>query len=138
MSFWGWLTGGTKIVDDVFDKDKGLISQVGGWIGNMNLTDEEVMEANGKTVASVQDFVVKTLDEKTERSKSRREIANLIIKTYLMWFTVALGIWPLNKEYAIFIMGALGGIAIGGAFTAVVIFHFGSHGLARFKSVKKG
>ena len=137
MSLFSWFTSGPKVVDDVFDKDNGLIAQVGGWIGNMNLTNEEVMKANSKTVETVQDFVEKTLDENYERSRSRRDIANLIIKTYLLWFSVALGIWPLREDYAIFIIGALSGLAIGGAFTAVVIFHFGSHGLAKYKNSKK-
>lgn len=137
MSFFSWFTSGPKVVDDVFDKDNGLIAQVGGWIGNMNLTNEEVMKANSKTVETVQDFVEKTLDENSERSRSRRDIANLIIKTYLLWFSVALGIWPVREDYAIFIIGALSGLAIGGAFTAVVIFHFGSHGLAKYKNSKK-
>ena len=35
----------TKVVDDVFDKDKGLVTQVGNWIGGMNYTEEEKAEA---------------------------------------------------------------------------------------------
>lgn len=137
MGLWSWFTGGTKVVDDVFDKDKGLIAQVGGWIGNMNLTDEEVMEANSKTVSTVQDFVEKTLDENSERSRSRRDIANLIVKFYILWLGVAFGVYPLAPKYSAFILEGLSGLAIGGAFTAVVIFHFGSHGLAKYKNIKK-
>lgn len=137
MAFLDWFTSGSKVVDDVFDKDKGLIAQVGGWIGNMNLTDEEVMKANSKTVETVQDFVEKTLDENTERSRSRRDIANLIIKFYILWLGVAFGLYRFDPEYSSFILEGLGGMAIGGAFTAVVIFHFGSHGLAKFKNSKK-
>jgi len=137
MSWLNWFTSGPKVVDDLFDKDKGLIAQVGGWIGNMNLTDEEVLKANSKTVESVQDFVEKTLDENTERSKSRRDIANLIVKFYILWLGVAFGLYRFDAEYSAFILEGLGGMAIGGAFTAVVIFHFGSHGLAKYKNIKK-
>ena len=80
MSWLSWFSSAPKVIDDVMDKDNGLISQVGGWIGNMKLTDEEVLEANAKTVLLVQDYAIKTLDENSERSKSRREIANLIVQ----------------------------------------------------------
>ena len=133
MSFFSWMTSTPKVVDDILDKDNGLISQVGGWIGNLNLTPEEVMKQNAKTVDSVQAYAVATLDENTERSKSRREIANTYIKFYLLWVSVAFGIWPINSEYAIFLITALTGLALGGAFTAVMIFHFGSHGIAKLK-----
>ena len=42
-----------------------------------------------------------------------------------------------SKEYAMFILEGLSGLAIGGAFTAVVIFHFGSHGLVKHNNSKK-
>ena len=99
----------------------------------MNLTPEEVMKQNAKTVDSVQAYAIATLDENTERSKSRREIATIYIKFYLLWVSVAFGIWPINEEYAIFLIAALTGAALGGAFVAIITFHFGSHGLAKLK-----
>tara|TARA_R110000851_G_scaffold284827_1_gene438419 strand:- start:39 stop:455 length:417 start_codon:yes stop_codon:yes gene_type:complete len=138
MSWLSWFSSTPKVIDDVMDKDNGLISQVGGWIGNMKLTDEEVLEANAKTVLLVQDYAIKTLDENSERSKSRREIANLIVKFYLLWLGVAFGLYKFDSEYSEFILRGLSGLAIGGAFTAVVLFHFGSHGLAKYKQSKKG
>ncbi len=69
MSIFNWFTSSPKIVDDVLDKENGLISQVGSWIGRMDLTPEEVMTQNAKTVESVQVFVKNTLDESQERSK---------------------------------------------------------------------
>tara|TARA_R110000751_G_scaffold91926_1_gene180095 strand:+ start:1075 stop:1482 length:408 start_codon:yes stop_codon:yes gene_type:complete len=134
MSLFSWLTSAPKVVDNVLDKDNGLISQVGGWIGRMDLTPEEVLIQNAKTVDSVQAYAVATLDENTERSKSRREIATLYTKFYVLWVSVAFGIWPINESYAIFLITALTGLALGGAFTSIMIFHFGSHGLAKLKS----
>ena len=133
MGFFSFLTSAPKVLDNVLDKDNGLLSQVGGWIGNLNLTPEEVMKQNAITASSVQAFAVATLDENTERSKSRREIARLYIQFYLLWVSVGFGIWPINEDYAIFLITALTGMALGGAFTSIIIFHFGSHGLARFK-----
>lgn len=137
MAWYNFFTAAPKAVDNILDKDNGLLSQVGGWIGGLNLTDEEVMEQNAKTVTSVQSFVKATLNESTERSKSRRDIANTYIKFYLLWVSVAFGMWPINKEYATFLITALTGLALGGAFTAIIIFFFGSHGLARHNESKK-
>lgn len=136
MGFFGWFSSAPKVVDNVLDKDNGLISQVGGWIGNMSLTPEEVMKQNGRTVDSVQQFVVDTLDENTERSKSRRELANLYIKFYLLWLSVGFGIYPISEDYATFLILSLTGLALGGAFTSIMIFHFGSYGLAKLKGKK--
>ena len=133
MSILSWLLSTPKVANDILDKDSGLITQVGGWINNLNLTDEEVMKQNAATAASVQAFAVATLDENTERSKSRREIAILYTKFYLLWMTVGFGVYPINEGYAIFLVSALTGLALGGAFTSIIIFHFGSHGIAKLK-----
>lgn len=137
MSWFNWFTSAPKVVDDVFDKDKGLIAKAGEWYGNLNLTPEEIMEANNGTVKAVQGFVVNTLDENSERSKARRDIANLIVKFYVLWLGVAFGVWPINEKYAAFILEGLSGLAIGGAFISVIIFFFGSHGLVRHNNSKK-
>lgn len=49
MGWFGNLIGTSKAVDNIVDKDNGLLTQVGGWVGNMNYTDEEKAEANAKT-----------------------------------------------------------------------------------------
>jgi fatty acid desaturase len=135
MSLLSWLSA-PKVVDNLLDKDSGLFVRVGGFIDGLSLTPEEVMRQNGITADSVQAFAIATMDENTERSKSRREIATTYIKFYLLWVSVAFGIWPINENYAIFLITALTGLALGGAFTAIMIFHFGSHGLAKLKSKK--
>ena len=132
----GWFSSTDKVVDDVLDKDNGLLTQFGSWIGRMELTEEDALIANAKTVSSVQDHVVDTLSENTERSKSRRSIAGWIVKTYIISLVFAMFVWKFDPEWSEFILKALSGLAIGGAFTAVVVFHFGSYGLARIKQKK--
>lgn len=49
---WGWLGGilGTeKAVDNLLDKDRGLLSKAGAWVGNFNYTEEEKAEADKET-----------------------------------------------------------------------------------------
>ena len=137
MAWYNPLTWGDKIVDNVLDKDSGLLTQVGNWIGGMDLTEEEVMEQNAKTVSSVQDFVKATLSESTGRSKTRRSVAILWIKSQLAIVLMCCIAAPWNIELAEFYLKlATSTLMIMGT-TAIIIFFFGSHGLARHNESKK-
>lgn len=137
LTWFGTTKQIAKSADDIFDKDKGLLSQVGGWIGNMHLTPEEVMEANAKTVTSVQTFVTATLTESTERSKTRRSIAQLWIKSQLgiIWLCCVAAPW--DKELAGFYFQLATSTLMITVTTAICIFFFGSHGIARLNEGKK-
>ena len=134
MKLFDWFTSTPKVVNDVMDKDNGLFTQVGGWINDLTLTDAERLDANAKTVSTVIAYAVATADETTERSRSRRDIANMYMRFYLQWMSVGFGSWPFIPDYSIFLVSALTGLALGGAFTGIIIFHFGSHGLAKLKN----
>ena len=137
MSWFNPLTWGQKSVDNILDKDKGLLTQVGGWIGNMNLTPEETIKYNAKTVASVQKFVADTLSESTERSKTRRSIAILWIKAQLAIVLMCCIAAPWDRELAEFYFKlATSGLMIT-VTTAICIFFFGSHGIAKINESKK-
>ena len=64
-----------KAVNNILDKDNGLLTQVGGWIGSMDLTDEEKIKYKANLNKDVSDFVKSTLSENTIRSKTRRKLA---------------------------------------------------------------
>jgi hypothetical protein len=137
MAWYNLFTVAPKAVDNILDKDKGLLTQVGSWLGGLNLTAEEVMEQNAKTVTSVQAFVKATLDENTERSKSRRDIAKLWIKTQLGIILMTCIAAPWDIELAKFYFElATSTLMIMGT-TAIIIFFFGSHGLAKHNESKK-
>ena len=136
MGFLSWLSTGPKAVDNVLDKDSGLLTQFGGWIGNMNLTDEEVMKANVKTVADVQDFVKATMSESTERSKARRSIADMWIKAHLSMLLLCCIARPWDAEIANYYLSLATSGTMTGITGAISIFHFGSHGLARHNETK--
>jgi len=79
MSIFSFLKSAPKVMDNVFDKEKGLLTQVGQWVGHQQFTEEErAIHVKGMN-AAVQGFAIATMGENTERSKARRELA-------LMWF----------------------------------------------------
>ena len=75
MSLKDWIVGTPKVVDNIFDKDKGLLTQVGQWIGHQSLSKEEEILHNAAMVKSIQAYSVATMGENTDRSKTRRTIA---------------------------------------------------------------
>ena len=138
MAWYNPFTWSAKAQDDVLDKENGLIAQVGSWIGNMSLTKEEVIKFNAKTVVSVQAFVVATLGESTERSKTRRAIAILWIKSQLSIVLMSCIAAPWDMELANFYYKLATSTLMITVTTAICIFFFGSHGIARFNESKKG
>jgi len=125
-----------KAVDDLLDKDNGLLTQVGNWIGNMNLTPEEIMEENTKTVSSVQKFVVDTLSETTERSRARRSIAKSWIQLQVVVILLACVAAPIDIVLATFYYDLATSSLMLSVTTAITIFFFGSYGLARYQEKK--
>lgn len=126
-----------KAADNLLDKDTGLLTQVGNWIGGMNLTEEEVMETNSTTVKQVQEFVKATLSESTDRSKSRRSIAT-------MWFKLQAGLIgltaiaiPLDDTIAQAYFDLATSTVMVSISTAITIFFFGSYGVARHNETKE-
>ena len=137
MGLFSFLSTSAKAQEDILDKDSGLIAKLGGWIGNMNLTKEEVLEFNVKTVASVQAFVAATLSESTDRSKTRRSIAVLWIKAQLAMVLMSCICAPWDLELAGFYGElATSSLMITGT-TAIIIFFFGSHGVAKYNESRK-
>lgn len=49
MGIFSALFATEKAVDNIVDKDNGLLVQVGGWVGGFNYTDEEKAEADAQT-----------------------------------------------------------------------------------------
>ncbi len=136
LTWFGTTKQIAKTADDIFDKDKGLLHQVGGWIGSMSLTPEEVLKYNATTVTSVQEFVAATLSESTERSKTRRSIAILWIKAHLGIILMCCIAAPWDKELAQFYFDLATSTLMLTVTTAITIFFFGSHGIAKFQDAK--
>lgn len=96
------LFGSSKAVDDVLDKDNGLLTQAGEWIGNFNYTDEEKAESRAKMNEGVVEYVRMTLTENTVRSRTRRYIAISWIKIELFLVLLTCSVAPWDIELAKF------------------------------------
>jgi len=104
MSWLNWVKSAPKLVDNVFDKDKGLLSQVGQWVGHQQFTPEEQAMHDKAMGDAVRGFAVATMGENTERSKTRRGMA-------VKWFDMQ--IWLIKLQVLFFAVDKLV-LAVGG------------------------
>lgn len=59
MSSWvGRLFGTEKAISDITDKDNGLLTQVGGWLGNLNFTAQERADWGIKQLVALEPFKI--------------------------------------------------------------------------------
>lgn len=137
MSWYNPLSWTDKVVDNVLDKDNGLLSQAGGWIDNLSHTEQEKAEDKKELRKGVVAFAIATMDENTERSKARREIAKMWIKVQLWIVLMCCIAAPFDIDLAGFYFKlATSALMITGT-TAIIIFFFGSHGVAKYQAAKK-
>ena len=82
----GKLLGTEKAVDNILDKDKGLLAKAGAWVGNMNLTDEEKMEND----LLVRQWGLKQLEALAPFKVVQRILA---FSVAIMWITAGLNVF---------------------------------------------
>jgi len=127
-----------KLGENIFDKDKGLLTQVGSWVGGQQFTDQERAEHNSAMVKSVQAFAVATLNENTDRSKARREIARAWFKLQIWLIKMSALAIPIDMLIERLGNGSKSGLfasiniltlspLIWGITGAVSVFFFGAH-----------
>ena len=137
MAWYNPFTWSEKTTDNILDKDNGLVAQAGAWIGNQDFTEEERAEHNAAIARGVTSFAVSTLNENTERSRARREIAKMWIKTQLALVLMCCIVAPFNDVlYSRYMDIALSDLMTYGT-TGIFIFFFGSYGVARYNETKK-
>jgi hypothetical protein len=116
-----------KTLDNIFDKDSGLLAKVGAHIGNKKFTDEERRESDIKELQMMHDFVKTSLDENSERSKSRRGVAIMWIQVQLLMFILTAIAAPFDKELAKFYLELATNPVLLMGTTGIIGFFFGTH-----------
>ena len=133
MGLFSLFKAAPKTVDDIFDKDDGLLTQVGGWVGSAHFTEEERAEYNKDNLRDIRAFVVKTLDENTDRSRARRDIAVFFIQFYALMLFMCGMTYPIDPEWSVIWFNLTTSLSVGGLVTAISIFFFGSHAVSKFQ-----
>ena len=137
MSWYNPFSWSDKVIDNVLDKNEGILVKVGGWIDGQQHTDQEKAEDNKALREGVIKYAIASMGENSERSKARREIAKQWIKVQL-WLVLMCAIAaPFNMELAEFYYKlSTSSIMLGGT-VAIITFFFGSYMLTRHNETKK-
>ena len=138
MSWYNPLSWSDKVIDNVLDKDDGLIKSAGGWIDNLSHTGQEKAEARECLRKGVVNYAIASMGENSERSKARREIAKQWIKVQLWIILMGAIAAPFDIELAEFYLKlATTSVMLAGT-AAIITFFFGSYMLARHNETKGG
>ncbi len=93
--FGGSKDGGSKVME--------VAKGVGGWVDNLSYTDEEKAKSTAEMVGIYADYLRTTIDENTERSKTRRDIAIWIIRCELIMLFMSIGMYKIDADYSEYI-----------------------------------
>ena len=116
-----------KTVDDIMDKDGGLLVKFGGFINNLSYTDAEKAAAMADVVSGASEFVKSTMSENTERSKTRRSIAIYWIRFQLALVALTVAAYPFDPTLAEFYWKVSTSKIMLFGTMSVIIFFFGAH-----------
>jgi len=99
MNFW---TKGIAVVKNVFggstlSADK-VFTSVAKGIDNLGFTEQERATFTKDMAEGLAKYTIDTLGESSDRSKTRRDIAIMIVSLYLLTFIVALVMLLMSKD----------------------------------------
>jgi len=122
-----FVVGAPKLVDDVFDKEAGLLVKTGGFINDLSYTDAEKARDLASLAKNVTEHIKTTLSESTVRSQTRRAISVLWIKVQLGLILMVAICIPFKTEWAqAYFKLATCNVMLWGT-GSVIIFFFGAY-----------
>ena len=97
-----FLTKGIAVVKNVFggstlSADK-VFTSVAKGIDNLGFTEQEKATFTKEMAEGLAKYTIDTLGESSDRSKTRRDIAIMIVSLYLLTFIVALVMLLMSKD----------------------------------------
>ena len=133
------------MVEDVFDKDSGILVKAGGFINKLHYSEEEKADTHKIAAEMVLKHVEATLGENTEKSKTRRELAIKWIDLQINLIGVTVLCVPLavlfpeqgEKMFNLILSLTTSKILLGGTITVMAYF-FGTYGWGTYISKKGG
>lgn len=135
---WAAIKKGFKAVVGFGGSDTGLaaVKEVAEFIDNRKFTEEEQAKYVLEVAPFYAQFMQGTMSENTERSKTRRHLAILVIRNWLAMLWVSIFAWLWKPDWSGFILT----IALSTALITLVLgigaFFWGTH-LLRGTKLKK-
>lgn len=123
--FERWFGGGAS--RDIFDSKNGHLKNFGEWVGNMKFTEEEIAELDAEVAKGIRQFAVDTLDESTDRSRTRRKFAVLSIQSYILFLFMSGMLYKFDSDWALYWLRLATDTQLGWLVTGAGAFFWGVH-----------
>jgi len=104
-----------------------VASGVGGWIDGLKLTDQERMEFDGKMAGVYAGYIQSTVDENTERSRTRRNIAIWVIRFEILLLTLSILLFKIDPSWSEYIFKIATNSPMDFLVLGIGAFFFGAH-----------
>lgn len=124
---WSFIKGVFGAGQNGQDNVMRVASGIGGWIDGLKLTDQEKQEFQGDMVKHYSDFMASTVNENTERSRARRDIALWIIKLEAFFLVFSLIVFKFDPLWAKYSYQVATDSPWGYLTLGVGAFFFGAH-----------
>ena len=129
-----WLKAGDKAADAAV----GIIDGVKSGLDMLVLTDEEKLQYKQKGMQLYLDHQKLNMEQNSERSKARREIAKAIVYFTLALIIVIGSLWKIDPGWASFIQKLMVDMMGSSSFVAIIVFYFGYYGATKIAEKVKG
>jgi len=118
----GWLMGAS-------DNSKGMeiVKGVGNWIDGQQFTDQEKAEDAMKRAERYGEFMSQTMAENSERSRTRRSLALLILRWWLVMLTTSALLYRVDPGWSEYIFKIATYSDVAYLVLGIGAFFWGSH-----------
>lgn len=123
----GILGLGKKNKTTVVEGVVGLVKNIRGMVDDSKFTDQEKSRFNMKMADAVADFAKATMGESTERSKARRNIAEVSIYFFYFLVIALIVLWKFDSAWFDAAVELIVSFQLPFAFIAIIGFFFGAH-----------
>ena len=92
-----WFLGGSS------DKGMEVIKGVGTWIDEQQFTEQEKAENAAARADVYAKFMQQTIDENSERSRTRRSLALLVLRWWIFLLTLSAILYKVDQAWSAYI-----------------------------------
>ncbi len=127
MSIWSGIKAIFGASKDGQSNVMKVAGGIGNWIDNNKFTDQEKAEYTAALIPHFQSFMDSTVNENSERSRTRRDIAIWIIRTEIFLLVFSVILYKFDLEWAKYVYQICTDSPLGLLTLGVGAFFFGTH-----------
>jgi len=114
-----------------------IVKGVGNWIDNQQFTEQEKAVDSMKRAELYGQFFKQTMEENSERSRTRRQLSLLVIRWWLLTLTFSALLYPVNLQWSEYVFKIATYTGVTTLVLGIGAFFWGTH-LIRGMNNKQG